>query len=118
VPRKRSTESRTPEGEPMTLIDWREPERNTHVLDWYERAHEFGLLPVVESDAIEAPIVAPPERFLREEEPEAAEDQPIDDVERDAPAEDEIEESPERVCRKLKSTWFACTSSTSASGSC
>jgi len=77
----------------MTLIDWREPARNAHVLDWRERAHEFGLIPVVESDAIDEPIVAPPERFLREEEPEAAEDQPIDEA--DSPAEDDIEEAPE-----------------------
>jgi hypothetical protein len=27
-----------------SLADWREPERNVHVLDWHERAHEFGPL--------------------------------------------------------------------------
>lgn len=29
-----------------SLVDWRETERNARVLDWRERAHGFGLVPV------------------------------------------------------------------------
>ena len=76
----------------MTLIDWREPERNAHVLDWRERAHEYGLIPLDDHDAIEKPIVAPPERFISEEEPEAARRQPIEDADREALTDEEIEE--------------------------
>jgi hypothetical protein len=37
----------------VSLIDWQEPENNAHVLDWRERAHEFGLMPVGDSDEAE-----------------------------------------------------------------
>jgi RNA polymerase primary sigma factor len=77
------------------LVDWHEPERNVHVLDWRERAHEFGLVPIDEHGAMDPPIVEPPDRLLREEEPEAFEDQPLDEAERDALTPEEIEETPE-----------------------
>jgi RNA polymerase primary sigma factor len=51
------------------LIDWNEPERNMHVLDWRHRAHDFGIMPVEESD--DPGVVLPPDRLLEEEEPEA-----------------------------------------------
>src|SRR5262249_56706854 len=70
-------------GSGSALIDWREPERNTHVLDWRERAHEFGLVPVNDGDEAEIVDVQPPERLLHEEEEEAFEDQHIEDDERD-----------------------------------
>ena len=76
------------------LIDWRQPERNAHVLDWRERAHAFGLLPVERSGPVER-IVEPPERLLSEEEPEAFEEQPIDEAEWDTLRPEEIEEAPE-----------------------
>ena len=33
-----------------SLIDWEEPQNNAHVLDWRERAHGFGLMPVSDTD--------------------------------------------------------------------
>jgi RNA polymerase primary sigma factor len=59
-----------------SLVDWREPERNAHVLDWHERAHEFGLLPVEDQGHVEPPPDEP-ERLLEDEEPEAFADQLI-----------------------------------------
>jgi hypothetical protein len=32
------------------LIDWTQPEQNAHVLDWRQRAHEFGIVPADETD--------------------------------------------------------------------
>jgi RNA polymerase primary sigma factor len=53
------------------LIDWREPSRNAHVLDWRERAHDFGLVPIDEADEPGTSVEQPPGRLLEEEEPEA-----------------------------------------------
>ena len=78
----------------ISLVDWREPERNAHVLDWRERAHAFGLLPVERSGSVER-IVEPAERLLSEEEPEAFEEQPIDEAEWDTLEPEEIAEAPE-----------------------
>ncbi len=78
-----------------SLVDWREPERNSHVLDWRERAHAFGLVPLEEHGEMEPPVVEPPERLLEEEEPEAFEEQPLDEAEREALEPEEIEEAPE-----------------------
>jgi RNA polymerase primary sigma factor len=55
-------------------VNWREPERNAHVLDWRERAHEFGLVPIEEDRALEQ-VVEPPEQLLREDDPEAFDEQ-------------------------------------------
>jgi RNA polymerase primary sigma factor len=84
---------RTPE-QAESLIDWHEPARNAHILDWRERAHEFGLVPVDESDV--APSIAEPvDRLLEEEEPEAFEDQQIDDGARgEGPTDAEMEDAP------------------------
>jgi RNA polymerase primary sigma factor len=60
-----------------SLVDWREPDRNAHLLDWRERAHEFGLLPVEDQGHIEPPPLEAPERLLADEEPEAFADQSI-----------------------------------------
>ncbi len=62
-----------------SLVDWREPERNSHVLDWRERAHAFGLNPLDDQQAVDAPVVEPAERLIAEEEPEAFEEQHIDE---------------------------------------
>ena len=77
-----------------SLVDWREPERNAHVLDWHERAHQFGLAPVEHRGAIE-PLIEPPERLLEEEEPEAFDEQPLEEAEREALEREELEEPPE-----------------------
>jgi RNA polymerase primary sigma factor len=53
------------------LVDWRVPDRNAHVLDWRDRAHEFGLVPIEDTGLHEGPSVEPPSRLLEEEEPEA-----------------------------------------------
>jgi len=78
-----STDSTTPapirrrRSDTEPLVNWREPERNTHVLDWRERAHDFGLVPLDDAGAMETAIVEPP-RLLEEEEPEAFDDQHFD----------------------------------------
>jgi RNA polymerase primary sigma factor len=77
------------------LVDWEEPERNAHVLDWRERAHSFGLIPLDDHAAIDPPIVEPPDLLIAEEEPEAFDDQPVDDADRVALGRDELEEAPE-----------------------
>src|SRR5919197_5447940 len=94
-----SRQSRRPRGRRGSLIDWRDPERNAHVLDWRRRAHEFGLVPVAETDEEEeaspASLHEMPERLLHEEEPEAFEDQHLEDGDRTAPSYADLEESPD-----------------------
>jgi hypothetical protein len=77
-----------------SLVDWREPERNAHVLDWHERAHSFGLVPVDDQGVVE-PRVEPAGRILQEEEPEAFDEQHVEEAERQALKPEEIEEEPE-----------------------
>ena len=77
------------------LVDWEEPERNAHVLDWRERAHSFGLIPLDDHAPVDPPIVEPPDLLIAEEEPEAFDDQPLDDADRVALGRDELEEAPE-----------------------
>ncbi|HZT77441.1 MAG TPA: sigma-70 family RNA polymerase sigma factor [Vicinamibacterales bacterium] len=62
------------------LVDWAEPARNAHVLDWRRRAHEFGLVPVGDAGGTPPSIVEPPERLLEHEEPEAFAERPIDEA--------------------------------------
>jgi RNA polymerase primary sigma factor len=70
-PRSRST------SKDKSLIDWIEPDRNVRVLDWRERAQQFGLVPVG-PDEERLPVASTsPERLLREEEPESMADQPV-----------------------------------------
>src|SRR5262249_54531509 len=56
------------------------------------RAHEFGLVPVEDTGAMPpgVPVVEPPDRLLAEEEPEAFEDQHLDDR-RDGDEQDEVD---------------------------
>jgi len=77
-----------------SLIDWREPERNAHVLDWRERAHTFGLVPVARTGPVEQ-VVEPSARLLSEEEPEAFDEQPLEDAEQDALEPEEVEAAPQ-----------------------
>src|SRR5215467_3976271 len=79
----------------QSLVDWGEPERNAHVLDWRERAKSFGLVPVEDPPATDPPVIEPPERFLEEEEPEAFEEQPLEEAERESLEPEEVEEAPE-----------------------
>jgi RNA polymerase primary sigma factor len=71
-----------------SLVDWHQPEHNVHVLDWRHRAHEFGLVPIdrdEDEEGVDRPVEAPVTRLIEEEEPEAFDDQHIE--------EDENEES-------------------------
>jgi len=97
----------TPPGDPGTpplvrrrrtdtepLVDWREPERNAHVLDWRDRAHDFGLVPLDDNAGVEARVTEPPSRLIEEEEPEAFEEMRFD-REAEEPMEDEhVDELP------------------------
>jgi RNA polymerase primary sigma factor len=70
------------------------------VLDWRRRAHEFGLVPVdtwndEDAEARPAGIVDGPERLLHDEEPEAFEDQQLDEADREELTPDEMEEPPQ-----------------------
>ena len=84
-----------------SLIDWIEPERNLRVLDWRERAQQFGLVPVG-PDEERLPVASTsPERLLREEEPESLSDQAVlgkeDDEDHDEEVEEESTAEPEEV---------------------
>jgi RNA polymerase primary sigma factor len=77
----RNIEARTRRDRAESLVDWRQPERNAHILDWRERAHEFGLIPVDdngEDSTLDPPVIEPAERLIEEEEPEAFDDQLVD----------------------------------------
>jgi RNA polymerase primary sigma factor len=72
------------------------------VLDWRRRAHEFGLVPVdtwnEDSDDEEPRSrggIEGPERLLHDEEPEAFEDQSIDEADAEDVSPDDGEESPQ-----------------------
>ena len=81
-----------------SLVDWHEPERNAHVLDWRERAHEFGLVPVDDHGDTDGLVVEPPERLIEEEEPEAFDEQHLDEQhlgEDEEEAREDSDESPE-----------------------
>jgi RNA polymerase primary sigma factor len=60
-----------------TLIDWTQPDRNAHVLDWRQRAHEYGLA----GDETDETAVLSADTLLREDDPEAFDDQSIDEGE-------------------------------------
>jgi RNA polymerase primary sigma factor len=59
------------------LINWEEPERNMHVLDWRARAENYGLNPLERRRKTGSTVVEPAEQLLEEEEPEAFEEQEI-----------------------------------------
>jgi RNA polymerase primary sigma factor len=60
-----------------SLIEWNDPSRQAHILDWRQRAHGFGLDVDEREDTVEGHPFVPPERLLEEDEPEAFADQPI-----------------------------------------
>ena len=65
------------------------------MLDWRERAHEFGLVPIDESDEPGTSVEQPPGRLLEEEEPEAFRRDPVGHEEYDEAAGDPEERSPD-----------------------
>jgi RNA polymerase primary sigma factor len=78
-----------------SLVDWSQPERNAHILDWHERAHAFGLVPVGEDGAVGPTIVDSPERLLARDEPEAFDDQPVDEAGSEPLDRAAMEEAPQ-----------------------
>ncbi len=78
-------------GDDAALIDWREPENNSHVLDWRERAHEFGII----SGETDEPLVLPPDQLIDEDDPEAIDAHPLDEDEDLRPGREEPPEGPE-----------------------
>ena len=67
-----------PPGRRRSLIEWSDPARQAHVLDWRHRAHEFGL-DVDDRDSDDADADVEPARLLAEDEPEAYAPQAISD---------------------------------------
>src|SRR2546423_4073940 len=61
------------------LIDWDDPSKQAHVLDWRHRAQEFGLAVETHEEVEDAgqPFAQNAEQMLHDEEPEAFEDQPV-----------------------------------------
>ena len=94
APRRRAAR-----GDSDSLIDWSQPDRNAHVLDWRQRAHEFGIVPADDSDEM---VVLPPQQLVEEDDPEAFDDQMMMDEDADEPlrrpagegADEETEQAP------------------------
>jgi RNA polymerase primary sigma factor len=83
---------RTPKHD-KSLIDWNEPEQNVSVLDWRDRAHRFGLMPVEGAEPVDGlRATTAPDRLLAEEEPEAL-------VERSALDDGDLEQVDEEYGR-------------------
>ena len=81
---------KAPRGRPKTLefapgrrrkalIDWSDPSKQAHVLDWRHRAQEFGLAVETHDELEDAgqPFAPSAEQILHDEEPEAFEDQAV-----------------------------------------
>jgi RNA polymerase primary sigma factor len=60
-----------------SLVDWNDPTKQVHVLDWRHRAQEFGLAVDGREETDLGRPYDEPERLLQEEEPEAFAEQPI-----------------------------------------
>ena len=69
----------TPTRRRKALIDWNDPSKQAHVLDWRHRAQEFGLAVEThdELEGADVPYAPSAEQILHDEEPEAFEDQPV-----------------------------------------
>jgi RNA polymerase primary sigma factor len=84
-----------------SLIEWEDPSRPAHVLDWRQRAHGFGLdVEEREDTEEEQAFTVGPERLLREDEPEAFADQPLTVEEEVTEEEEEIEQPEEGASRE------------------
>ncbi|MGH9349514.1 MAG: sigma-70 factor domain-containing protein [Vicinamibacterales bacterium] len=81
-------------GRQKSLIEWKDPANQAHILDWRRRTHEFGIGP--EGDgaptAEETPFGAEPERLLQEEEPEAFRPQQL--ASHEEPDAEELDKEP------------------------
>jgi RNA polymerase primary sigma factor len=79
-----------------SLIDWTQPDQNAHVLDWRQRAHEFGIVPADDTDET---VVLPARQLVEEDDPEAFEDQMMDEgdepLRAEAREDEEEEETPQ-----------------------
>ena len=73
------------------LIDWNDPSRQAHVLDWRHRAQDFGLAVETHDELEDAdqPFAPRPEQILHDEEPEAFDDQSISVDQADAEQDEE-----------------------------
>ena len=75
-----------------SLIDWTQPDQNAHVLDWRQRAHEFGIVPADDTDET---VVLPARQLVEEDDPEAFDDQMMDEGDEPLRAETRGEEEEE-----------------------
>jgi RNA polymerase primary sigma factor len=85
-PRAQKTLAFKPRRPKKSLIEWSDPERQAHVLDWRQRAQSYGLNPVEET-ALDDSIAVEPARLLAEEEPEAFRRQAVQEDEAFDPEE-------------------------------
>ena len=78
-----------------SLIEWNDPSTQTHVLDWRQRAHGFGL-DVDEREDLDQvqPFPVSPQRLLQEDEPEAFSEQPVA-VDEEEVSEEELDKPVE-----------------------
>jgi RNA polymerase primary sigma factor len=77
-------------GRPRTsLIEWTDPSRQAHVLDWRQRAQEFGLAVDGREEAEPRRPYDESERLVHDDEPEAYADQPIPEGEAENVEDDE-----------------------------
>jgi len=69
----------TPTRRRKALIDWSDPSKQAHVLDWRHRAQEFGLAVETHEELEDSgqPFAPSAEQILHDEEPEAFEDQAV-----------------------------------------
>ncbi len=75
-----------------SLIEWNDPARQAHVLDWHHRAQEFGLTVADHEDEEPLPFGVEPKRMLEHDEPEAFVPQHVGDDPFEPEEEDEEEE--------------------------
>jgi RNA polymerase primary sigma factor len=77
-----------------SLIDWTQPEQNAHVLDWRQRAHEFGIVPADDTDET---VVLPARQLVEEDDPEAFDDQMMEEGDEPLRAETKDDEEEEEL---------------------
>src|SRR5512139_457540 len=67
-----------PRGRRKSLIEWNDPSKQAHVLDWRHRAEDFGLTVESRTEPDDSPYALEPEQMLQEDEPEAFSDQHVE----------------------------------------
>ena len=79
-----------------SLIEWNDPSKQVHILDWRQRAHGFGLdVEEREDTPGDRPLeAAEPERLLHDEEPEAFTAQRVPDRDEGFDEEEDEAEQP------------------------